>query len=381
MSDLRPWVAVLLAVLLSACITTVPGIRVDSQPINVWFPEGFPGARDPFEEPLITPVSGELIVEQRRERLQQRQIVYADDRLAADSYTYRVGPQDVLNIIVWNHPELSNPMGNFQDLKNMGRLVREDGTIFFPYAGVIHVAGHTVEEIRGEITRALRPYIPSPQVDVRVVDFRSQKVYVTGEVVEPGIIWITDQPLTIMDAINRAGGFNELADKRDAILSRSGDSVPIDILALYSSGTGNALLHDGDVLYIPDNNRNKVFVMGEVGEQTTVYMNKGRLTLAEAISDAEGFDLATANTKGVYVIRARPYEGDDAPPESQAVQAQIFHLNVHQASALVLAEAFELEPRDVVYVSSSELVRWNRIMQQILPTISALFQVERLISD
>ena len=326
--------------------------------------------------PHLIPVTPQLL----REQAVRRQMLDSEVKGLIGSQepaAYRIGPQDVLNVLVWDHPELSNPMGNFQDIQNMGRLVREDGTIFFPYAGVLQVGGKTVEQVRREIEKKLAPYIQSPQVDVRVVGFRSKKVYVTGEVARPGIVPVTDVPMTVMDAINTAGGFDkERADQRTAYLTRNGQRQILDILALYSSSQGNLLLQDGDVLYVPNNTQNKVFILGEVERQQAVMMDQGRLTLAEALSGAEGMNLSTADTRGIYVIRAVPTLLPDGTPG--AVQADIYQLDLSDASALVLADAFQLQPRDLVYVSSSSLVRWNRVVQQILPTITTLFQTDRL---
>lgn len=392
-SFFRRLLGMLMFGVLGGC-STVPGIVVEdpNAPQRSWVPdfldpllinaEADPDAVGNNEAsdqivPRIIPVTPDLL----REQAAKRQVLDEEVRGLIRSQqpaAYRIGAQDILNVLVWDHPELSNPMGNFQDIQAMGRLVREDGTIFFPYAGVLRVEGKTVEEVRRELEALLAPYIQSPQVDVRVVGFRSKKVYVTGEVEKPGIVPITDVPMTVMDAINLAGGFDkDRADQRTAYLTRNGQKQVLDILALYSSSQGNLLLQDGDVLYVPNNTQNKVFILGEVEKQRAVMMDQGRLTLAEALADAEGLDLSTANTHGIYVIRAVPTIAQDGTPG--AVEANIYQLDLHDASALVLADAFQMQPRDLVYVSSSGLVRWNRVIQQILPTITTLFQTDRLI--
>ncbi len=372
---------VLAGLWLAGC-TVVPGITVEQEGEGGWLPgsswadEWEDEADEDGMNPVIVPVTAELVLAQRRLQEQTLRELPGSTTVIED-YSYRIGPRDVLNVLVWDHPELSNPMGNFQDIEAMGRLVREDGTIFFPYAGVLQVAGKTTEQVRRELTDALRPYIQSPQVDVRVVAFRNQRVYITGEVAQPGVLPVNDVPMTILDAVNRAGGLTEFSDRRRAVLTRDGERREIDLLALFNDGRGNVLLRDGDVLFIPQNVQNKVFVMGEVNEQMSVLMNTGELTLAEAISEAEGLDLGTANTKAVYVIRAPgPLEAALAQPESGPV---IYHLDIARAPALLLAEGFRLEPRDVVYVSSTGVVRWNRVIAQILPTVSTLFQTQLLL--
>lgn len=134
---------------------------------------------------------------------------------------YRVGAQDILTIIIWNHPELTIPsMQTTSENVNIytslnqnsnnppGILVNENGYIFFPLAGRINVANATVEEIRAHLTRRLSKYIRNPQVSVRVSAFRNKPVYIIGEVMKSGVQYITDMPLTILDAINQAGGID-----------------------------------------------------------------------------------------------------------------------------------------------------------------------------
>lgn len=363
----------LLPLVLGGC-TIVPGIRMKD-----WSDERWQAAQPEQEQQYkIIPITGNLILQQRRSQLADLQANQQQlSQQALRDYQYKVGPQDILNVVVWNHPELSNPLGNFQDIQNMGRLVREDGTIFYPYAGVIQVNGMTVEDIRNLLAQRLKPYIESPQVDVRVVGFRSKKVYVSGEVKQPGIVPITDMPLTLIEAINASGGFAERADQGTAILTRNGVRYSINLFDLYNSGRGNMLLQDRDVIYVPNNEANKVFVMGEVNKQTAVYVDKGTLTLADALSQSEGIDLATANTKEIYVIRASSPPQPDVEPT--AIEPLIYHLDAHLIPSLMLAGEFQLQPRDVIFVSTTGVVRFNRIVEQILPTIQTLWYSDQLL--
>jgi hypothetical protein len=140
----------------------------------------------------------------------------------ADVSEYKVGPQDILTIIVWNHPELTIPsmqttsenvniftQTNQQNNNPAGILVDQHGEVFFSLAGRINVNGMTVEQIRQQITERLVKYIRKPQVSVRVASFRNKPVYIVGEVVKSGVMYISDLPITIMDGINDAGGIDK----------------------------------------------------------------------------------------------------------------------------------------------------------------------------
>jgi polysaccharide biosynthesis/export protein len=287
------------------------------------------------------------------------------DPLAADaaSYEYRIAPYDVLMVTVWDHPELTTPTGQFRSPEENGNRVNADGTMFYPFVGVVQVGGKTAAEIRKLLTERLTRVIQNPQLDVRVAAFRGKRAQVTGEVLQPTTVPITDVPLRIQDAIALARGFTPEADWSNVTLSRGGRTYHLNLQALYENGdiSQNWLITAGDVINVGDRNRNKVFVMGEVRQPQSKLMVKGRLTLAEAINETGGLEPSVANVGQIFVIRG----SYDAP--------EIYRLDARSADALLLASQFQLRPRDVVFVSTYGLAQWNRVMLQILPTVTALW--------
>jgi polysaccharide biosynthesis/export protein len=308
------------------------------------------------------------------------------------NYNYKVGINDQLTIIVWDHPELtsggsqlsgqtplpSSSQGNSgtgaggttmvgSAAPEGGLVVRvaNDGTIFFPRVGRLKVVGMNAEQIQQALTKGLSKTIRDPQLDVRISGFNSQSVQATGNIHSPAAESITDVPLTILDAINRAGGALPDADLQNVGVTRNGKRYTVDVAALLETGDPqqNVLLQDGDIIDVPDRSNSRVFVLGEVGRPVSLPMNRGRLTLADAITGAGGLDVKSSDPRLVYVIR-----GAD-----KTLTPEVFKLDMTQVDAVLLMTKFELEPKDVVYVQVANSARFNRLLDTITPALNTLF--------
>lgn len=287
---------------------------------------------------------------------------------------YRIGPLDMVQVVVWEHPELTSPMGQYQPA---GQKVTTDGKLFYPYAGELQAAGLTAQELRAEITKRLSDKILNdPQVDVRVTGYHSRKMFVAGSVEKPGYVAFNENPMTIPDAIAYAGGFSEKADPSGMQLRRGDKVYNINYLDAFKSKLPleRMMVQPDDQIFVPalteTQKDQKVYVLGEVGRTGVVNIYNGNLTLAEALASAGGLQALNATSRGIYVIR-----------NTSEKQIDVYQLNAKNAMALAMADRFQLNSRDIVYVDASELATWNRLLSLIMPSLSATTTTAKQTTD
>ena len=286
--------------------------------------------------------------------------------LAFKPAAYRIGANDVLYITVWDHPELTAPSGAQQQIDANGRLVRPDGTIFYPYIGKLDAAGKTIEELRSTIAQRLAQYVDSPQVDLSVLRFASQKAILAGAVIKAGPLPITTSPMSVVEALGVAGIEPLNADLSGLALTRDGKEYVLDIDALNTTGSQlhNVFLKDGDQLYLPYNDRKKIYVMGEVLAPQAIRFKTKHMSLADVVGSVGGLNQTTSNGNALYVIRGA--ENIETEP------AKVYQLDAESPVAFAIANRFELKPQDIVYVGPAQVTRWNRLISQLLPSATIL---------
>lgn len=281
---------------------------------------------------------------------------------------YTIGRGDILSIVVWDHPELAAggmtmaasaaDSGVVQpNATPPGFAVDHMGRIQFPLIGLLSVEGKTEEEARALLTTSLARFIANPNLTLRVQAYRSRRVYVDGEVRTPGLQAIDDIPMTLVEALNRAGGMQPGADQSRIVIERGDNRYHVNLRELVQKGVnpGGILLVHGDLVRVHSRDESKVFVSGEVITPRALTMHDGRLTLNEALGETGGISPLSGDARQVYVVRKTPE------------RTRVFRLDARDSGALAVAESFELRPKDVVYVAASPLANWNRHLSLLFP--------------
>jgi len=357
--------AVLLGAVLQGC-AIAPGMgTVEPYQAAEDLPPKFQYLSDAAPEDRITPITPALV--RTLAKMTPKSVPPEVRALFGKPQRYTIGPGDVVGVIVYDHPELLPNAGAVISQQAdptgvsaaPGFIVDASGEIAFPYVGRVRVAGLTEAEAGELISKLIVTQVREPEVTVRIQSFRSRRAYIEGEVRAPGSQIFTDVPMTLSEAINRAGGITANGNRSAITLVRDGKSIDIDLTRLREAGRdGNDIpLKNGDTINVAHREDAKVYVMGEILRPSALTVrSNGRLNLNEALGEAGGPVLTTSNPGQIYVIR----QGATGLPA-------IFHLDARNPAAMVLARQFSLESQDVVYIDPVPLVRWNRVISLILP--------------
>ncbi|HEU4370462.1 MAG TPA: polysaccharide biosynthesis/export family protein [Methylomirabilota bacterium] len=157
---------------------------------------------------------------------------------------YVIGPEDMLQISVWKNESLSRQLP-----------VRPDGKVSMPLLHDIQAAGLTPMQLRDKIAAALAEFMPNPEVSVTVLEVRSYRVSVLGEVQRPGVLQLR-APTTVLEAIALAGGFRDFASPSKIVIFRKNGNGTEKLRFNYNRAVGaateeNLPLLSGDVVVVP----------------------------------------------------------------------------------------------------------------------------------
>jgi polysaccharide export outer membrane protein len=231
--------------------------------------------------------------------------VFTGCGFGAWAQVYRVGQGDVLKVTVWAQPELSGPF-----------TVDAAGSISMPLIGAVKATGRTVEELEADVrARYADGYVKNPQVNIEVSEFKSQRVFVVGEVKTPGIVPLSGS-LTLIEALARVGSLTEFAGGELLVIrpadgkAVSGPVLPndagaremlrVDVKLLQSRGpTSNVALQDGDTIVVP--RAEVVYVNGQINAPGA-YSYEKDMTVLQLISRANG-TTSSGTTKRLKILR------------------------------------------------------------------------------
>ena len=264
-------------------------------------------------------------------------------------YAYALGSADTISINLTDTDDID---GSY--------IIGPDGNIDLPFIGKVNVEDLTLTETKNKLIFVLKKYYKNYDLQIKIEEFNSSKVYILGAVKNQLTINLNQKPIKLIDAAIQANYNPNSADKNygnKGLLRRDNQVYKIDINKIFQSTDTkeNFYLKKNDVLFV-DRNSEALHIFGEV-TKPGVYFPNMDYSLTELISSA-GMNKLTANASKVYVIRE---------DYNSFLKINVFKLDIRNPINLVLGKRFILQPKDIVFIPSTNLVKWNRVISLLTP--------------
>ena len=181
-------------------------------------------------------------------------------------YRYKIKPYDRISVLFYDHPDISTrKIGDFQE-DTVGILINANGVASFPLIGDINVVGMYIEDLEKEVEKRASEFIINPSVNLNILNHR---LFVLGEVNQPGTVKITNTTMNLFEALSSSGGLRDTSNKNEVLIIRGDLSHPelikIDLTSFESLSLNDLTLQPYDILYVnPNKAKNFNITVGEL---------------------------------------------------------------------------------------------------------------------
>ena len=266
-----------------------------------------------------------------------------------NKYFYSIGPGDVINIAITDIDDI-----------NGSYTISPTGDVTIPYVGQVVINDKTKEEAQAFINDVLKTYYQEPETIVKIEQYNSAYVYITGAINRPLSILLSEQPLKLLDALIKAGYVKDQKSYiKTALLRRGNEVFELDLYELLNKNNTDLdiYLRKDDVLHVSESDTDQAYAFGEFTTSGPISVYKD-LTLTELLA-TKGINKATAKTKSIYVLR------EDV---TKFLHIDIYSINLNNPAAFIAANNFYILPDDIVYIPQTKLVKWNNVISLLTPT-------------
>ncbi len=303
-----------------------------------------------------------------------------------------VGPGDVLEVTITEAPPASlfgstavgsgsTPTGA-QSVTFPEQNISSRGIIFIPFAGAIHAAGKTVEEIEDEITSQLKSKANQPQVLVRVTTNNTNYATVLGAVSSATHIPLTPARERILDAVTKACTTGGDVGTLSVQLTRGTRCITVPMKQIICDPRQNIVLHGGDVVNVMHQPYSFI-AMGATSANQEIHFEGPFITLAQAMARAGGLNDTQANIRGVFVFRFESPDAIDWPTQPVLLTAGgkvrvVYWLDLSKPASFFAAKTFPVCDGDLIYTAHAPAVGLEKVLNLVgsitSPTLNSAYQ-------
>jgi polysaccharide export outer membrane protein len=287
--------------------------------------------------------------------------------------TQVIAAGDELEITIWdsNENSLLSAAGE-RAVQIQALTVAPDGTIFVPYVGNTRVAGLTEQLAREHLQDEIDMVVPSAQVQLTLVEGRTNSVDLVGGVGAPGAYPLPDRNYTVLNLIAQGGGVQGNLVNPQVRLIRGGDIYGTSVARLFENPNLDTLLHGGDQVIVEEDRR-YFLSLGAAGSQSQHRFPQDHVSALDAVSIIGGVDNRRGDPGGVLVLREYPASAvrpDSGGPDQSRV---VFAVDLTSADGLFSARNFRIHPGDLVLVTESPITS----AQTIFGIVGSVFGLAR----
>ena len=279
------------------------------------------------------------------------------------NYEYILGPADTISINLTDTDDLD---GTY--------LIDQEGMIDLPFIGKVKLDNLNINDAQKILINIIKDFYINPDLQINIEDFNSSKVYVLGAVRKQVAISLDQKPINLIEAAIIAD-FNPSSSEKSfgtkGLLRRDNQVYKINLSNAFKSKDDkeNFFLKKNDVIFI-DRNSDAIHVFGEVSKPGVYYPNLD-YSLTELISTS-GLNQLTADAKSVYVIREK---------YKTFLEVDVFQLDIRNPVSLLAGRKFRLQPKDILFIPPSPIVKWNRTISLLLPQTDLFNSYNPIIQD
>lgn len=304
-----------------------------------------------------------------------------------------VGVGDVLQVAIFESTagglfipaDAGSRPGNFVTLPD--QTVDKDGNISVPYAGQIRASGRSLPQIEREIEARLANRAIEPQVVLSFADRNASTAAVVGEVNDPDKLVLSESGDRVLDLISRAGGLSYPGYESYVTLQRRGRSAKVYFNSIIANPDENIYVSPGDTIYVEQEQRS-FMAFGAAGSSGEFKFDKEDVNLAVGVGKAGGLLDSRADPGEVFVYRREERQvlekiGVDMSAFDPSLDKipTIYRTNFRDPSGYFLAQDFELQNDDILYVSNAEsveLIKFLDVLNSVTSTVSGVSSDARL---
>jgi polysaccharide biosynthesis/export protein len=248
------------------------------------------------------------------------------------------------------------------------QVVDRDGVITVPYAGPVHVAGHTPREVQAAVEQALEGKAIQPQVLVSVTRSPSNTASVLGEVVVGARVPLSTNGDRILDVLALAGGVKAPVNESFVELTRGDRTARVALTRVVNDHREDIYVRPGDVLTVIRDPQTFI-AYGATGRNAEIPFDADGINLSQAVAKAAGLQDSRSDPSGVFVFRFEPESvARRLRPNSPLIQPGkltpfVYQLNLRDPNSMFVAQTFPIFNRDVVYVSNAPLTDIQKVME------------------